>query len=98
MSSGNPRAVILRPVVSEKSYSQNDQNVYTFEVAPDANKIQIRQAVEEIFNVRVLHVNTMNRKGKRKRNRFTRGMTQRSDRKRALVTIADGDSIDIFGS
>lgn len=96
--SGNPRAVILRPVVSEKSYLLNDQNVYTFEVAPGANKIQIRQAVEEIFGVKVVKVNTMNRPGKRKRNRFTRGWSKRSDRKRALVTLAAGDSIDIFGS
>ena len=98
MSGRDPRDVIIRPVVSEKSYTSYDANVYTFEVAPDANKIEIKKAVEEIFGVRVTNVNTMNRKGKRKRNRFTRGMTQRSDRKRALVTIADGDSIDIFGS
>jgi large subunit ribosomal protein L23 len=98
MSSGNPRAVILRPVVSEKSYLLNDRNVYTFEVARDANKIQIRQAVEEIFGVKVAKVNTMNRQGKRKRNRVSRGWSKRTDRKRALVTLAPGDSIDIFGS
>ncbi len=71
MSGGNPRDVIIRPVVSEKSYTAFDANVYTFVVAPDANKIQIRQAVEEIFGVKVTNVNTINRKGKRKRNRRT---------------------------
>jgi large subunit ribosomal protein L23 len=93
----NPRDVILRPIISEKSYALNDQGVYTFLVAPDANKIEIRQAVESIFNVRVAKVNTVNRKGKRKRNRFTRGWSQRSSQKRALVTLADG-TIDILGS
>ncbi len=64
MSGGNPRDVIIRPVVSEKSYASFDENVYTFVVAPDANKIQIRQAIEEIFGVKVTNVNTINRKGK----------------------------------
>ena len=69
--SKDPRDIILRPVVSEKSYALLDGNVYTFVVAPSANKIEIRQAVEEIFNVKVLNVTTMNRQGKRKRNRRT---------------------------
>ena len=98
MSSRNPREIIIRPIVSEKAYLLNDSNTYTFEVAPEANKVQIRQAIEEIFDVSVVKVNTMIRKGKRKRNRFTRSLDKRADRKRALVTVADGDSIDIFGS
>ncbi|MDQ1398301.1 MAG: large subunit ribosomal protein, partial [Acidimicrobiaceae bacterium] len=65
----DPRDVILRPVVSEKSYALLDQGVYTFVVRPDANKIEIRQAIEKIFNVNVVKVNTLNRKGKKKRHR-----------------------------
>lgn len=97
MNAKNPRDVIIRPVVSEKSYALNDVGVYTFVVAPDANKIEIRQAVETIFGVKVAKVNTVNRKGKRKRNRFTRGWDKRSDTRRALVTLAEG-SIDILGT
>jgi large subunit ribosomal protein L23 len=97
MSARNPRDVILRPVVSEKAYAHYDENVYTFLVRPDANKIEIGRAVEEIFGVRVAKVNTVNRKGKRRRNRRTGAWEQRSDTKRALVTLAAGDSIDIFG-
>jgi large subunit ribosomal protein L23 len=94
----DPRDVILRPVVSEKSYGLLDDGAYTFVVHPDANKVEIRQAVESIFNVRVRKVNTLNRKGKRKRNRraFTYG--KRSDTKRAVVTLAGGDRIDLFES
>ena len=94
----NPRDVIIRPIVSEKSYASIDANVYTFEVAGTANKIQIRQAVEEIFGVTVLNVNTMNRAGKRKRNRKTGGWASRANQKRAIVSLAAGDSIEIFGS
>ena len=96
--SSNPRDVILRPIVSEKSYAALDTNVYTFEVAPGANKIQIKQAVEEIFGVRVTNVNTMNRAGKRKRNRRTGTWGRRANQKRAVVSLAAGDSIEIFGS
>ncbi|MBV8692605.1 MAG: 50S ribosomal protein L23 [Actinobacteria bacterium] len=94
----DPRDVILKPVVSEKSYALLDNGVYTFIVAPDANKTEIRQAVESIFNVRVDKVNTSNRKGKRKRNRrnFTYG--QRPNRKRAIVTLHGDDRIDLFES
>ncbi len=95
---GNPRDVILRPVVSEKSYAGLDANVYTFEVAPGANKIQIKQAVEEIFGVRVVNVNTLNRAGKRKRNRRTGTWGSRPNQKRAVVSLAAGDTIEIFGS
>ena len=92
------RDIIIRPVVSEKSYALLDAGVYTFIVAPDANKLQIRQAVESIFNVRVTKVNTLNRKGKRKRNRRTFTFGKRSDTKRAIVTLAPGDRIELFES
>ena len=65
MSERDARDVILKPVVSEKSYASYDENVYTFVVAPDANKIEIKHAVESIFGVRVTNVNTLNRSGKR---------------------------------
>jgi large subunit ribosomal protein L23 len=94
----DPRDIIVRPVVSEKSYASFDENVYTFVVAPDANKIEIRKAVEAIFNVRVTNVNTINRKGKRKRNRRSGTWSARPDQRRALVSLADGDRIEIFGS
>jgi large subunit ribosomal protein L23 len=97
VTSKNPRDIIIRPVVSEKSYAAFDENVYTFVVAGDANKIQIRQAVETIFGVRVTNVNTVNRKGKRKRNRRTGGWGTRPDSKRAIVSLAEGDTIEIFG-
>ncbi|MBX6371096.1 MAG: 50S ribosomal protein L23 [Acidothermus sp.] len=93
--SADPRDVLLAPVISEKSYGLLDQNKYTFLVAPDANKSQIKIAVEKVFNVRVLDVNTLNRQGKRKRTR--RGWGKRKDTKRAIVTVAAGDRIDIFG-
>ena len=98
MSTRNPRDIILKPVVSEKSYANFDANVYTFVVAPDANKIEIRQAIETIFSVRVTNVNTVNRKGKRKRNRRTGGWGSRPSSKRAIVSLAEGDRIEIFGS
>ena len=91
----NPRDVLLRPVVSEKSYGLLDEGKYTFVVAPDANKTQIKQAVEEVFRVKVTGVNTLNRQGKRRRTRF--GWGKRVDTKRAIVTLAEGDRIDIFG-
>jgi large subunit ribosomal protein L23 len=94
----DPRDVILRPVVSEKSYSLLDNNVYTFVVASDANKIEIRQAVEAIFNVKVTRISTLNRKGKRKRNRRANTFGKRPDTKRAIVSLAPDDRIDIFGS
>ena len=91
----NPRDILLRPVVSEKSYGLLDEGKYTFIVAPDANKTQIRQAVEEVFRVKVAGVNTINRPGKRRRTRF--GWGKRVDTKRAIVTLVEGDRIDIFG-
>jgi large subunit ribosomal protein L23 len=88
--------IILAPVVSEKSYELiEDLNAYTFEVDPRSNKEEIRDAIEAIFEVKVLRVNTMNRKGKRKRQGYKVG--KRKDIKRAVVTLAEGDSIDLFG-
>jgi large subunit ribosomal protein L23 len=95
--SKDPRDIVLRPVVSEKSYALLDSNVYTFIVAPDANKIEIKQAVEQIFNVKVTNISTLNRKGKLKRNRRSNTMGKRPDTKRAIVTLAADDRIDIFG-
>ena len=90
----DPRDVIIRPVVSEKSYSLLENNAYTFLVHADANKTEIRQAIEEIWDVKVVKVNTINRKGKKKRFRFVEG--RRPDSKRAVVTLAEGDRIEIF--
>ncbi len=92
------RQVILRPVVSEKSYGLLEDNVYTFVVHPRATKVDVREAVEEIFNVRVVKVNTLNRKGKRKRNRRSATFGTRPDTKRAIVTLAPGSRIDLFES
>jgi large subunit ribosomal protein L23 len=99
MSARDPRDIIIRPVVSEKSYAAYDENVYTFIVSPQANKIEIRKAVEELFGKRVDKVHTINRKGKRKRNRRTGTWGSRATQKRAIVTLVLGeDRIDIFGS
>jgi large subunit ribosomal protein L23 len=92
----DPRDVIISPVVSEKSYQLIESNVYTFVVHPDAAKPEIRNAVEEIFGVKVTNVNTLNRKGKSIRNRRTGKVGTRPARKRAIVTLAEGDSIDLF--
>jgi large subunit ribosomal protein L23 len=88
------RDVILRPVVSEKSYALIDENSYTFLVHPDANKVQIRQAVEEIWGVKVLKVNTQNRSGKVKATRLGKG--RRNNTRRAIVKLAEGDKIELF--
>jgi large subunit ribosomal protein L23 len=90
----SPRDVIIRPVVSEKSYAGLELNTYTFLVDKRANKTEIKEAVQAIWDVQVVSVNTMNRRGKLKRRRFTQG--KRPDEKRAIVTLADGDSIEIF--
>lgn len=92
----DPRDVIIAPVISEKSYGLIDENKYTFLVHPDSNKTEIKQAIEQIFKVRVLSVNTINRKGKQVRTRF--GFGRRNDSKRAIVSLAAGDRIDLFGS
>ena len=90
------RDVIVRPVVSEKSYALMEDHVYTFEVAKSASKPQIRDAVESIFDVKVLKVNTLNREGKRKRNRGLPTFGKRPDIKRAYVTLVEGESIELF--
>ena len=91
----DPRDILLAPVISEKSYALLDENKYTFIVSPDANKTQIKIAVEQVFGVRVTGVNTINRQGKTLRTRF--GAGKRANTKRAIVSLADGDRIDIFG-
>ena len=90
----SPRDVIIRPVVSEKSYAGLEGNRYTFLVAAGSNKTEIKEAIQQIWNVRVLAVNTINRKGKVKRTRFGEG--KRPDQRRAVVTLAAGDTIEIF--
>ena len=90
------RDVIIRPIVSEKSYAGIENNSYTFLVDPRANKTEIKEAVQSIWDVRVTSVNTLKRRGKVKRRGFTKG--KRADEKRAIVTLAEGDSIEIFES
>ena len=90
----DPRDVLLAPVVSEKSYGLMDEGKYPFLVAADANKTEIKIAVEKVFDVKVSSVNTINRQGKSRRTRF--GTGKRKDTKRAVVTLTDG-AIDIFG-
>ena len=93
----DPRDVLVKPVISEKSYALLDEGKYTFIVAPGSNKTQIKQAVEAVFAVKVANVNTINRVGKRKRSR--NGFGKRKDTKRAIVTLAEGSKpIDIFGA
>lgn len=95
MRLADPRDILLAPVVSEKSYGLLDENKYTFLVAPDANKTQIKIAVEQVFGVKVISVNTANRQGKRVRTRI--GFGRRASSKRAIVSVAPGQRIDIFG-
>ena len=89
------RDILLRPVISEKTYRLADDGKYTFLVARDANRTQVRQAVEAIFGVKVTGVNTLNRPGKRRRTRF--GWGRRVGTKRAIVSLAEGERIDVFG-
>ncbi|MGH9047096.1 MAG: 50S ribosomal protein L23 [Acidimicrobiales bacterium] len=90
--------VLIRPVVSEKTYGLMDKNVYVFVVHPRSTKIEIRQAVEAAFGVKISQVNTLNRKGKASRNRRNNVPGKRSDTKRAFVTLHAGDKIDLFES
>jgi large subunit ribosomal protein L23 len=90
----DPRDVLIAPVISEKSYGLLDENKYTFIVRPDANKTQIKIAVEKVFGVKVSDVNTLNRQGKRKRTKA--GFGHRASSKRAFVTLREG-RIEIFG-
>jgi len=92
----DPRDVLLAPVISEKSYGLAEQQKYTFVVAPNANKTEIKIAVQKIFGVQVVSVNTLNRPGKRKRTKF--GYGKRKDTKRAIVTLSpESKPIEIFG-
>ncbi len=93
----DPREVIIRPVITEHSYDVMDNNVYTFEVAKDSNKIEIRQAIEAIFGVTVVKVNTLNVKPKPKRVRYQKKGYTRTWKK-AMVTLAEGDTIEIFSA
>ena len=91
----DPRDIILAPIVSEKSYGLLESGRYTFLVHPDANKTQVKIAIEQIFKVKVASVNTMNRQGKRKRTRA--GYGTRKSTKRAIVTLSpDSKAIEIF--
>ncbi|MCL4312660.1 MAG: 50S ribosomal protein L23 [Actinobacteria bacterium] len=92
----DPYTVLIRPVVSEKSYKLMESGVYVFVVHPEASKAEIKQAVNSCFGVRVTKVNTLNRKGKRRRNRRTPTFGRRPDTKRAIVTLARGEKIDLF--
>jgi large subunit ribosomal protein L23 len=92
----DPRDILLAPVISEKSYGLIEEGTYTFLVHPDSNKTQIKIAVEKVFGVKVTSVNTLNRPGKTRRTRF--GTGKRKDTKRAIVSLAEGQRIDIFGS
>ncbi len=89
----NPRNIIIKPIISEKSYALIDEGKYTFEVDTRSNKTEIKQAIEEIFSVKVDSINTLNRVGKTRKTRF--GMGKRKDTKRAIVSLKSG-SIDIF--
>ena len=91
----DPRDILLAPVVSEKSYGLLDEGKYTFLVDPRSNKTEIKIAIEQVFNVKVDSVHTMNRQGKARRTRF--GVGKRKDTKRAIVSLAEGHRIDIFG-
>ncbi len=90
----DPREVIIRPVISEHSYDMMENNTYTFEVAKDSNKIEIAQAIEKIFDVKVTKVNTLNVKSKPKRQRYVEGRTRTW--KKAMVTLKEGDTIELF--
>ena len=91
----DPRDIIIKPVISEKSYGLIDQGKYTFVVDPRSNKTEIKQAIESIFGVEVATINTLNRQGKTRRTRF--GIGKRKDTKRAIVTLKSG-TIDIFSN
>ena len=92
----DPREVIIRPIITEHSYDMMEKNTYTFEVAKDSNKVEIAQAVEAIFNVKVVKVNTLNVKSKPKRVRYQLGRTRTW--KKAMVTLKEGDTIELFAS
>ncbi len=90
------REIIIRPIITEHSYDEMEENVYTFEFARHANKIEIAKAIESIFDVNVVKVNTLNVKPKPKRMRYQKGYTRQW--KKAMVTLAEGESIEVFAS
>ena len=92
----DPRQVIIRPVITEHSYDMMEKNCFTFEVAKESNKVEIAQAIEAIFNVKVVKVNTLNVKSKPKSQRGIQGKTRTW--KKAMVTLKEGDTIEIFGA
>lgn len=97
----DPREVIVQPMITEKSAQAMEDNVYTFVVARDANKIEIGQAVEKLWDVRVLNVRTMNYAGKARRAMMgrmsrTRHVGRRAAWKKAMVTLAEGDHIEFY--
>lgn len=92
----DPHDIIIKPVVSEKSYANSDRGQYTFVVDPRADKPEIKHAIETIFNVKVDSVNTLHRIGKKQRMRY--GYGKRADQKRAIVTLKPGQQIDVFGN
>lgn len=92
----DPRSIIIRPIITEHSYDVMDNNVYTFEVAKEANKIEIKNAIQQIFDVTVTKVNVMNVKPKPKRVRYKQGYTR--SWKKAMITLAEGDTIELFAS
>ncbi|MCL2825800.1 MAG: 50S ribosomal protein L23 [Eggerthellaceae bacterium] len=92
----DPREVIIRPIISEHSYDMMAKGCYTFEVAKAANKIEVAQAVEAIFNVKVMKVNVLNVKSKPKRVRQQLGKTRTW--KKAMVTLKEGDTIELFAN
>jgi large subunit ribosomal protein L23 len=93
---GSFHDVLIRPVVSEKTYSRIDEGHYTFVVDPRTSKIQVKKAVESIFGVKVIKVNTLNRRGKTFRTRY--GVGRRKNIKHAIVILAKGQTIDVFGA
>jgi large subunit ribosomal protein L23 len=90
------RSIIVRPIITEHSYDQMELNKYTFEVAKNANKVEIAKAVQELFDVKVVKVNTLTVKPKTKRVRVAEGLTR--SWKKAVVTLAEGETIEIFAS
>ncbi len=92
----DPRDIIIAPIVSEKSYGLIERGVYTFKVHTSATKPEIHDAVEAIWGVKVVKVNTLNRAGKKMRVRRSNRMTTKPDTKRAIVTLAAGNEIPLF--
>ncbi len=92
----DPRDILLEPILSEKCYGLIEDNVFTFKVHPDSTKPEIAEAVERVFDVTVLRVNTLRRRGKRIRNARRGTFGRRPDTKRAMVRLAEGDTIELF--